>query len=109
MIEMAEVSEQLRNDVLEHWEQRKNYYNALTIKPRCDKVKTIEFPILINGVFDSIIYDVGKGRFVQFRVMIASKNITPIEDNSLIKGAAYCGDVEFCTIDIPREDGCIDE
>jgi hypothetical protein len=93
------ISKQLRDKILSIYnEQHKDKLDAMI-----DGVESVAdhviFPIMIDGVVDSIVFDMKEKRFSKIRAAIAKGEVSkyPFGDTSV-----YCDDTDTVDIDIPR-------
>ena len=94
-----EISQELKDRILTEVERHRSILiDRLPIESERQYVK---FPIFIDGVFDSIRYNVAEKRFDQVEIQVASAGITRVE--WLSDWAAYCDDTETVIIQLPPD------
>lgn len=91
------IPDDLRSRVLAYYEQNKQAFLAFAQQLNSQRQFVI-FPIMIDGVFDQIRYNVKEKRFDQIKVAIAADGITT--SDMLPNGTVFANKIEFEVIEL---------
>lgn len=96
------VSDEYKKELLSKLDILKPTLASFPQRMSTDNKKYIICPIILDGVFDSIRYNVLEKRFDMLTVAIASRGIVK-SDLTVFEGSVFCDEAEFVDIDIPRD------
>jgi len=94
-----EISTELKNRVLSECKKMLPKAKEVMLGKKFT-TKFVELPILIDGVIDTIRYNVEKKRFDRIGIYIATEGIANHPWPALLKTAIYCDKAEMVYIDI---------
>lgn len=97
------ISEELKRRILESWQKVKPLIEQKVVDMKFTTRFDL-FPIAIDGVIDSVRYNVQEKRFDQIEIEVATKGLIVLDPDLSNGQACYCDESETVIIPLSRED-----